>query len=254
MNEKKNNIKVLVVDDEKIICDFFVRLLTLQGGLEVVSVKDGYEAIEAVKGTRFDLIFLDMRMPGLDGLETYRTIRELDKEARVVMMTGYAVDNLLQQAEKEGAYGFIRKPFEIKEIRTIVKGIGETKETLLSVLVVDDDEAILKFFSNFLKDKVKKLKTAKDEPEAIEAVKAESFDIIFLDLMLNGIDGIGTYKTIKKFRPEANIVVITGYPQKGKEAQEQLGVTGCLYKPFEIERLISELDKMYLKTDKSQKK
>lgn len=251
MNETRTNIiKVLVADDEKIICDFFVRLLTLQGGLEVTSVRDGYEAIEAVKKTRFDLIFIDVKMPGLDGLDTYRAIRKLDKQARVVMMTGYAVDDVLKQAEKEGAYGFIRKPFEIKEIRTLIKGLGEEARGLPSVLVVDDDETILKFFSNFLKDKVKKLKTAKDEPEAIEAVKQEAFDIIFLDLMLNGIDGIGTYKIIKKFRPEANIVVITGYPQKGREAQELLGVTGCLYKPFEIERLIKELDKMRPNVDK----
>lgn len=248
MVDNKPDIKVLVADDEKIIRDFFRRLLELQAGLEVISVQDGYEAVEAVKKAHFDLIFLDVKMPGIGGLETYRLIKEIDKEARVVMITGYASEDILKTAEKEGAYGAIRKPFEIKEIRTIVDSIGESKLGYLNVLVIDDDVAILKFFSNFLKGKVNKLKTAKKESEAIEAVKAELFDIIFLDLMLDGADGISIYKSIKEVRPDVNIVVITGYPQKGREAQESLGISGCLYKPFEIDTIISELDKVRMRS------
>ena len=94
-------IKVLVVDDEKIIRDFFGRLLSLQG-LEVIEAEDGYKAAELAKGNKFDLYFIDVRMPGMDGLETFRQIRQIHPEALVVMMTGYALDNILEQAQRKG--------------------------------------------------------------------------------------------------------------------------------------------------------
>src|SRR3989339_1289405 len=79
-------IKVLVVDDEKIIRDFFGRLLSLQG-LEVIEAEDGYKASELAKGNKFDLYFIDVRMPGMDVFETFRQIRQIHPEALVVMMS-----------------------------------------------------------------------------------------------------------------------------------------------------------------------
>src|SRR3989338_2251385 len=114
MPEKK--IRGLVADDEKIVRGFFSRLLSLQG-LEVVCAEDGYKAVELAKEGSFELFFLDVKMPGLDGLETFRKIRQINPHAVVVMMTGYAVEDILEQAQKEGAYGSIRKPFDISEIK-----------------------------------------------------------------------------------------------------------------------------------------
>ena len=119
----EDRIKALVVDDEKTVRDFFKRLLSLLN-LDAMDAEDGQKAIEMVKKSKFDLFFLDVCMPGLNGLETYREIHKLDPHATVVMMTGYAVEDILEQAQKEGVHSAIRKPFDINQIKEIVNRIG----------------------------------------------------------------------------------------------------------------------------------
>ncbi len=121
MDGKK--IRVLVVDDEKIVRDFFKRFLPSLG-LEVEDAEDGYKAVEAVKLNKFDLYFIDVRMPGLDGLETYRGIRQLHPNAVAVMITGYAKEEVLEMAQKEGVQCHIHKPFDTNQIREVISKIN----------------------------------------------------------------------------------------------------------------------------------
>lgn len=128
--EYKQVIKVLVVDDEKVVREFLVRLLSLED-IEVKAAEDGLKAIEIAKKEKFDLIFLDVRMPNLDGLQT---LKELKKTApaftRYVMITGYAVDDMLEQAKVEGATTAIKKPFEIGEILNQLSEVRRLKKAV----------------------------------------------------------------------------------------------------------------------------
>ena len=237
-------IKVLVVDDEKIIRDFFGRLLSLQG-LEVIEAEDGYKAAELAKGNKFDLYFIDVRMPGMDGLETFRQIRQVHPEALVVMMTGYALDNILEQAQKEGASGSIRKPFAIGEIKGIVEKAAQKKnKEAANTLVIDDDQAVLNFFGNFLKVKNQKYSLINNAKDALELIQREKFNLVFLDLVLKDADGLELYKKIKEILPQAEIVIITGYHDKAKEIEGKADISGLLYKPFEIEGIIKYIEKI----------
>lgn len=240
MNERK--IRVLVIDDEKIVRDFFKRLLSLLG-LEVVDVEDGYKAVEAVKQNKFDLYFIDVRMPGLNGLETYRQIRQLDPSALAVMITGYAVEDILEQAQKEGIYSNIRKPFDINQIKDLLDKIGAAKaQGPLNVLVIDDDETILNFFSAFLEQKNISCKTAHSKAEAVALAKENKFNMVFLDLVLNDANGVEVYNELKVILPEANIVLITGHPQEAKTIEGKLELSGCLYKPFEMDNILKYIE------------
>jgi two-component system response regulator HydG len=113
----KNNI--LVVDDIKSI------RLTLGGilgdeGYNVVLAENGYQAIEAAKRTPFDLVFMDIKMPGINGVQTFREIKKINPEAVVVMMTAYSVEGLVKQALVEGAYAVVYKPFDIDDIVSVI--------------------------------------------------------------------------------------------------------------------------------------
>jgi len=114
--------RALIVDDEKVVRDFLNCLLSLQG-LEVIKAEDGYTAVELSRTGGFDLFFIDCMLPGLNGLETFRQIRRINHNASIVMMTGYTVEDILEQAVKEGAYGLIRKPFDISEIKGLIDKI-----------------------------------------------------------------------------------------------------------------------------------
>ena len=116
---ESNNKKILVVDDEKTIRDFFKRLLSLSN-VEVAEAEDGYTAIKLARENKFNIFFVDMRMPGLDGLETSRRIHQINPEAAITIITGYAMSEAVKQAQEEG-YRIISKPFDIKDIEDVIK-------------------------------------------------------------------------------------------------------------------------------------
>jgi len=115
---RKKDFKVLVVDDEPEIGQTFQRLL---GGAQVVDVaRDGYEALEKIKGTPYNLIFLDVRLPGMDGVQTLESIKEVLPDAIVVMISGYEVEEEVRRAMAMGAQDFLPKPLDdVDKIMTI---------------------------------------------------------------------------------------------------------------------------------------
>lgn len=117
MTEGKD-FKVLVVDDDQDVGYLFERLLG--GPQEVTVAADGYEAVEKMRGQKYDLVFLDVRLPGIDGVETLKQIKEIAPDAIVIMMSGHDVDQEIKQAFALGAQDFLEKPFrDVSEIMTI---------------------------------------------------------------------------------------------------------------------------------------
>ncbi len=113
---------VLIVDDEKNI------RLTLCQALEILSIEtdtaaDGEEALSKLKKKEFGLILLDLRMPGMDGIEVLRRVREIRPDIRVIIITAYGTIESAVEAMKLGAVDFIQKPFSPDEIRGLVSRV-----------------------------------------------------------------------------------------------------------------------------------
>jgi excisionase family DNA binding protein len=86
----------------------------------VTVARDGFEALDKVKDSKYDLVFLDVRMPGMDGVETLEKIKSMSPDSIVVMMSGYSVEEEVKRALALGAQDFITKPFEdVDQIMTI---------------------------------------------------------------------------------------------------------------------------------------
>lgn len=114
---KKEDIKILLVDDEISLIDAMKKLLA-RDGYQVSAASSGKEAIELSRDTAFNIIFLDVNMPDLNGLETYKQIREIIPDAPVVMITGYgrSLKELIEEAQTLGVKDCINKPFKIQQI------------------------------------------------------------------------------------------------------------------------------------------
>ncbi|MGD8602379.1 MAG: response regulator, partial [Gemmatimonadota bacterium] len=95
--------RLLVVDDEKGIRDALVQLFEYEGH-EVASAEDGHEGIEKASELHPDVIFLDVKMPGLDGLDVLAKIREDDPSALIVMISGHGTIDTAVEATRKGAY------------------------------------------------------------------------------------------------------------------------------------------------------
>ncbi|OGR96507.1 MAG: hypothetical protein A2V88_09625 [Elusimicrobia bacterium RBG_16_66_12] len=119
---EKRSLRVLVIDDQESVRSFLSRFVS-RLGFEVSSVESGSRAVELVKSEGFDLYFIDMRMPGLNGLETLRGIRRIVPSAAVVVMTGYADEELLAGVRAEGVIDILAKPFDLGRLRAIVAGL-----------------------------------------------------------------------------------------------------------------------------------
>lgn len=121
---------VLVVDDEEVIRDFFSRTLK---GYKVLTASSGEEALNIIKKDKPDLVLLDIKMPGIDGIETLRKIKEIDSNIVVIMLSAFATLENNIAAARLGAYTSIAKPFDLEEMQSIIKvamvSKAETKET-----------------------------------------------------------------------------------------------------------------------------
>jgi DNA-binding NtrC family response regulator len=103
---------VLVVDDDAGIRETMLDILTLEGyTVEVAS--EGGEALQCYRRRRYDVVLLDIRMPGMNGVEVLRALKQIDPAARVIMITGYEVGDLAVQAMQEGAEAVFRKPLDV---------------------------------------------------------------------------------------------------------------------------------------------
>ena len=118
---------VLIVDDEKNI------RLTLSQALEILKVgadtaANGEEALAKLKEKEFDLILLDLKMPGMDGMEVLRRVREIRPDIRIIIITAYGTIESAVEAMKLGAVDFIQKPFSPEEIRELVSRVTDREK------------------------------------------------------------------------------------------------------------------------------
>ncbi len=124
MKNRPDNIRVLVVDDEQDVRDGSERILT-RIGFEVLKASRGDKALEVFAETEVSIVLLDLKMPGMDGMEVLKRIRNLDESILVIVITGYATVETAIEAMKQGAYDFIPKPFDPDQLRIVVNRAAE---------------------------------------------------------------------------------------------------------------------------------
>ncbi len=236
---------ILIVDDNASLCRTMSMVLERKG-FEVASANDGFEAIEIVKNKPFDFIFMDIVLPVMDGLETYRRIKELRADTVVVMMTAYAVEDLVQDALQEGAYGVIYKPLDMDRVLDLIHDAIKSREGAL-ILIVDDDEGTSTILDKLLTRKNYTVGVAHTGEEAIAPAAETSHDIMVIDLTLPTLNGLETYLAIREINHEAAAIMITGHRQEVAELVKDAlrnGAYACLHKPLDMPvvlRLIAEI-------------
>jgi len=123
----EDKIRVLLVDDEQQFVINMARILKLRG-FEVTTAYDGYQAVDAVKyGGGFDVVVLDVKMPGMDGVETLGEIKKRAPDTEVIMLTGHASLESGTQAMRKGAYDYLMKPCDIEDLVEKIKEAHQTE-------------------------------------------------------------------------------------------------------------------------------
>ena len=116
--------QVMIVDDEEIVCDRLKGHLE-KNGFQVETYTDSQKALEALGGKRYHVVVTDLKMAGPSGLDVLHNIRDRGCPTQVIIITGYASFEAAREAEAVGAYDFITKPFELKDLTKLVKGAAK---------------------------------------------------------------------------------------------------------------------------------
>ena len=234
-----DNVNILIVDDNTSLYRT-MSLILRHKGYTVATAGDGLEAIERVKETPFDIIFMDIKMVPMDGVETYRRIKEVWPDTVVVMMTAYAVEDLVAEVMEEGAYGVVYKPVDPRKVVALVEEVGNARKGR-RILVVDDDPELCRVIEDLLMEHNYEVALALTGEEAVALSRERVYDVLLIDMKLPTIDGLETYLAIKENTPEARAIMITGYPREmGDLVEEALSnrAHACLYKPFDMEEML----------------
>ncbi|MDW7672986.1 MAG: response regulator [Bacillota bacterium] len=116
----------MIVDDQ-IGIRSLLSVLFYDEGFEIFTASNGIEAVEQVDKHGLDLVVMDLRMPGMGGMEAFSRMKKLNSNIRVVLMSAFAEDETAIYAIKKGAAGFFHKPFDLQELKSfIINLVGDT--------------------------------------------------------------------------------------------------------------------------------
>jgi len=140
----KIEASVLLVDDEEQFLDVLSQRLEARG-LKVDAVTSGEDAVRQVEDKNFDAIVIDLAMPGIDGIETLKRIKEKRPDLEIIMLTGHATVKSGIEAMKLGAEDFLEKPVDLNEL---LERIGEAKNKRMLIVEKDRQEEVKKILKS----------------------------------------------------------------------------------------------------------
>ncbi len=235
-------LKVFIVDDDPDFAEGVAITLELAGH-EVELAHSGEEAVRKYREQEFDITFMDVRMPGMNGVDSFFEIRKTAPDAKVIMMTAYSVEELLSRAMEAGALGILHKPFGAEEILKMV----ESAKPARMVLLADDDPDFVEGVEKTLSEAGYQLIVARTGEEAVDKALSEPFDVLLLDLRLPVLNGLEVYLELKRHERALPTIIVTGYASEEAEAITELyaiSANGCLVKPIAADTLLNAVEQV----------
>ena len=233
-------LKILIADDDVDNAASLGELFEMEGHQTVV-VHSGDAAIAAYQYHKFDLAFMDVMMPGKNGVESFLEIRKLCPQAKVYMMTGYSVEQLLRQATDNGALGVLTKPVDVEKVSIALAEAGKNG----IVIVAEDDPNFGNELMKIVNGGGHSCELVHNSKEMDLAVARSKSDIMIFDLKKPLIDGVEVFTELKKSGREAPAIIITATGPEYHdtvEAMQDVHVTGILNKPFDPMLLLDRLE------------
>ncbi len=238
----KKSLRILVVDDDTDNANSLAELFQMEGH-RVDAVYSGEDAIVAYGENRYDIAFMDVMMPGKNGVESFLEIKKLQPDAKVYMMTGYSVEQLLQQAIDHGAMGVLSKPISSAKLLAALQEVSPSG----IVLIAEDDPDFGPELRQLIESTGMQCELVQNGRDALAKVMAGGVDILILDLKMPLINGVEVYTELKRLGRSVKTIIITGNGAEYAstfDAIKDVTITGILNKPFDPLSLLDRLEKL----------
>ncbi|MES2178206.1 MAG: response regulator [Gemmatimonadota bacterium] len=231
----------LVVDDDQSMVRTLSDVLALSGW-EVTRALSGRDAVEHVSARPFDVVLMDVKMPGMNGVAAFKAMKAARPNVRVILMTAYAEQELLEEAKREGAVRIMPKPVDLRALITLITAQLEQRKP---ILVVDHDAAFLKTLSEVLALCGLETTVAADLAEATRLMEARHPVAVLLHMHLPSIETHTAVATVHRADPATALILYSGLAGAGKELDGTIPsdwIHAYLQKPFAIEDVKRVLD------------
>lgn len=243
----------MIVDDHPNARDLIRGFLTMPG-LTVEECASGHDALARVRDFKPHWVTMDVQMPGLNGFDATRAIKQVHPEARVMIVTSFNEPDFRQRADSAGASGFILKENLLALRLMLEKETGNTgaadgipsgaaaDSTCKRILVVDHDRELRTTFSLLLSKDGYNVTQAYTGRDAITLHQKDPYDLVIIELLLPDNQGFETLTELRK-SPSPPKTIATAMPgwmpgEVYTKMARQLGVHGTLAKPFQPEQLL----------------
>jgi two-component system response regulator (stage 0 sporulation protein F) len=235
----KQTLSILIVDDHPAMCRTLEDILADEGYM-VTTVASGQAAVQVCQEQEFDVILMDVRMPDLNGVDTYRQLKNYALGARVIMMSAYSVETLKKEALQEGAIAFLKKPLDVEVVLKLVRGSEHPP-----VLLVMDQQKERESLAAQLKNRRYRTYTTGTPEEALELARQICFHVIMIDTHLHAMSALELYLALKEITP-TSVTILFAETNETFIKQAEEAVKRCAYtfltKPLDLDKLFSILE------------
>jgi two-component system, cell cycle response regulator len=237
--------KILVVEDNEANRILMRQILTYHG-YEVLEAADGAAGLKMARQHMPDLILLDLQMPVMGGLAVIRELRKIPElsKLKVIAVTSFAMKGDREKALEAGFDEYVTKPIDTRKFVEIVKNFLPGENLAVKkpiILCVDDEPANLKLLENILVPRGYEVVSSANGEDALKKIKNVTIDVVLMDLMLPGMDGLQVSRKIKANKKYRNIPIIMHTAHSGVESYiKSLSneVFAYIHKPLEAEELV----------------
>jgi CheY-like chemotaxis protein len=234
--------RILVVDDEVDTCANLSDILS-DLGYQVDVAYDGQSALDLVRQHTYDVALLDLKMPGMDGLELYRRIKQLQSGTVAIVVTAYASSHTATDALAAGAWQILSKPVDLSKLLALVDEAVEQPV----VLIVDDDHDLCESLWDLFRERGYRVCLAHDPADAAERLGQRKHHVVLIDMKLPSGSGADVFRLVRQANPQARTVLVTGLRGEMEQLVAQTlaeGADAACYKPFDVPVLLETLEKL----------
>jgi len=256
--------RIVIIDDHPLLRKGLQQLADLSPEVEIIGESDnGEQGLAAVQALRPDLVLLDLNMPGMDGLETLKALKQLDPAPKVVILTVSDAAEDVTAALRGDADGYLLKDMdpedllrrlgEVKDGKPILspkiaEHLGESLQTKVQRIVVIDDHPLLRKGLQQLAELTLDLDIVGETDngeQGLEMVRELRPDLVILDLNMPGMDGLEALSALKRLEPAPKVAILTiSDAQEDVVAALRGGADGYLLKDMDPEELLNKLHEL----------
>lgn len=221
MSESKEGIRLLLVDDELEFLHALEPGLSRRG-FEVTMAESGSTALELLSNRVFDVIVLDVKMPGINGVDTFREIKRSAPDLPVILLTGHGNVEQAFETSREGVFEYLTKPCEVERLARVARQAAEAATVKsaedaeatedIRLLLVDDERDFVKSLTQALERRGVIVSKAYDGYQALEKIGFMEFHVAVVDVFMPSMDGLALLDRLREIDPLLEVIILSGRP------------------------------------------